>query len=135
MVIFKNKSYQICTAEPDTNFLSHLDCEQPKWVVPDNSPLAAKILSIPYWEAAEDDDGNLTDIIPIEPPNSGMSVQEEIARLKAELVRIDSQAIRPLRAIAAETDTEEDRTILTDLEQQAKAIREQLVELEAADNG
>ena len=102
MIIFANRSWQTDASAPDTNYLEGIDCEQPKWVVPDNSELAGKIKSAPYWTPVEDDSGNL----------------------------MDRQAIRPLRAIAAGTDTGEDREILADLERQAAEFRQQLDELE-----
>ncbi|MCI8603352.1 MAG: hypothetical protein HFE79_04305, partial [Ruminiclostridium sp.] len=43
---------------------------------------------------------------------------------------IDRQAIRPLRAIAAGTATDEDRRILAELEAQAEEIRAQMAELD-----
>lgn len=47
----------------------------------------------------------------------------EIARRFAE---IDRERIRPLAAIAAGTATDEDRNRLTALEEEAKALREEL---------
>ncbi len=122
MIIFSNGSYEQCSEFPDT-----LYDEKAKYCVPDNSGLAVKIMSTPYWEAVEDENGQLVDIIPIEPP---VTDEERIAQLKSELDEIDRLAIRPLRAIAAGTDTEEDREILADLEQQAAELRRQLDELE-----
>ena len=43
--------------------------------------------------------------------------------------------IRPLRAILTGNDTEEDREVLADLEEQAEKIRQQIEELEGKDNG
>ena len=127
MIIFESKTWQKNTSAPDTNYLEGIDCEQPEWVVSDNSELAGKIQSTPFWEPVEDENGHLIDIIPIEPP---VTDEERITQLKAELNEIDRLAIRPLRAIAAGTDTEEDRSILINLENQAKAIRQQLSEIE-----
>ncbi len=80
-----------------------------------------------YWTPVEDDKGNLIDIIPVDPP---VTDKERILSLKNQLEELDRQAIRPLRAIAAGNDTEEDREILTDLEQQAAKLRQQLASLE-----
>lgn len=123
MLIFENKTWQIDTASPDTNYLEGVDCEQPKWVIPDTSELAGKIMSTPYWKPVEDDGGQLVDIVIEEQPIS-------VELLKSELDSLDRQAIRPLRAIAAGTDTEEDREILADLEWQAEVIRAQLAKIE-----
>ena len=127
MIIFANRSWQTDASAPDTNYLDGIDCEQPKWVVPDNSELAGKIKSAPYWTPVEDDSGNLIDIIPVDPP---VTDKEKILSLKNQLEELDRQAIRPLRAIAAGTDTGEDREILADLERQAAEFRQQLDELE-----
>ncbi|MDE6724524.1 MAG: hypothetical protein K2J79_02870 [Ruminiclostridium sp.] len=127
MIIFENKTWQTSTSEPDTNYLEGIDCEQPKWVVPDNSELTGKIMSTPYWKPVEDGNGQLVDIIPEEPP---VTDEERIAQLKSELDEIDRQAIRPLRAIAAGNDTEEDRENLAELEEQAEEIRLQIAKIE-----
>ncbi len=127
MIIFENRIWQTDTSAPDANYLEGIDCEQPKWVVPDNSKLAQKVMSTPYWTPVEDDKGNLIDIIPVDPP---VTDKERILSLKNQLEELDRQAIRPLRAIAAGTDTEEDREILTNLEQQAEELRSQISELE-----
>ena len=120
MIIFSNGSYEQCSEFPDT-----LYDENAKYCVPDNSELAVKIMSTPYWNPVEDEDGGLIDIIPAEPP---VSDEDKVERLKNKLNEIDRLAIRPLRAIAAGTDTEEDRSILTDLEDQAQRIRNQMSE-------
>ena len=127
MIVFANHSWQTDASAPDSNYLKGIDCEQPKWVVPDNSELAGKIKSAHYWTPVEDDKGNIIDIIPVDPP---VTDKERILSLKNQLEELDRQAIRPLRAIAAGTDTEEDREILTDLEQQAAKLRQQLAALE-----
>lgn len=127
MIIFENGTWQTDTSAPDTNYLEGIDCEQPKWVVPDDSALAGKIMSTPYWEPVEDEEGQLVDIIPTESP---VTDEEKILSIKKQLDEIDRQAIRPLRAIAAGTDTEEDRDILANLEQQAAELRQQLAALE-----
>lgn len=127
MIIFENKTWQTSTSAPDANYLKGIDCEQPKWVIPDNSELAGKIMSTPYWKPVEDENGGLIDIIPEEPP---ITDEERIAQLKSELEEIDRQAIRPLRAIAAGNDTEEDREKLAELEEQAEVVRLQIAKIE-----
>ena len=127
MIIFENRTWQIDSSDPDTNYLEGIDCEQPKRVLPDNSEIAVKIRATPYWNPVENEEGMLVDIIPIDPP---VTDEERISQLKSKLDEIDRLAIRPLRAIAAGTDTEEDREILADLEQQAAELRQQLDELE-----
>jgi hypothetical protein len=53
-----------------------------------------------------------------------------ITELKAELDKLDAQAVRPLRAIVSGTDTEFDHTKLNNLEAQAEEIRRELAELQ-----
>lgn len=133
MIIFENKTWQMNPAFPNSDFWSNDSSEnedKPKWIVPDDSPLAEKIISTSNWEAVEDENGNLIDIVPLIAPISEPSQQEKIKRLKVELTKIDNQAIRPLRAIAAGTADEDDREVLITLEQQAKEIRMQLSDIE-----
>ncbi len=132
MLIFENHGWQISSDSADTNYLEGMDCEQPKWVVHDNSDIAAKVMSTPYWEAVEDEKGQLVDIIPTEPP---VTDEDMILSLKDQLEKLDRQAIRPLRAIAAGTDTEEDRKILKELEKQAAELRQQLDSIETVMEG
>lgn len=131
MVVYENHTYQEMSICPDTNFIPPEDERQPKWVVPDSSEVAAKIRIAGQWEPVEDDKGNLIDItvIPYTPS------QEELNRIraeeiKAELAAIDSQTVRPLRAIAAGTATDEDRARLTELENKADELRAELDKLE-----
>lgn len=127
MLIFKDHSWQKNSEFPDTNYLEGVDCEQPKWVVPDGSELAGKIMSTPYWKPVEDENGELIDIISEEPP---ITDEDRILSLKNQLEELDRQAIRPLRAIAAGNDTEEDRNRLAELEERAEVIRLQIAKLE-----
>lgn len=127
MVVYEDHTYQECSLYPDTNFIPPEDERQPKWVVPDNSEVAAKIRSTGLWEPIEDSEGNLIDItaVPYVPS------QEELAlvraeEIRAELAEIDSQAVRPLRAIVAGTATDEDRARLAELEARADALRAEL---------
>ena len=131
MIVFEDGSCQTNSCNPDSNFLEGFDCKQPKWVVKDGSELAGKILSNRYWDAVEDENGNLIDIVPKEPPEGTRSTEEQTEELKNRLDEIDRQAIRPLRAIAAGTATDEDRRILAELEMQAEKIREEIAELSA----
>ena len=130
MIVFEDGSCQTNSCNPDSNFLESFDCEQPKWVVKDGSELAGKILSNRYGEPVEDENGNLIDIVPKEPPEGTRSAEEQTEELKNRLDEIDRQAIRPLRAIAAGTATDEDRRILAELEAQAEEIRAQMAELD-----
>ena len=123
MIVFEKCNWQKDPDRPDTNFLEGLDCEQPKWVIPDNSELVQKICTASYWEPVTDGEGNLIDIKPVEPP---VTPEEQVTELKGQLNAIDMQAVRPLRAIIAGTATEEDRERLAQLEAQAEALRAEL---------
>lgn len=50
--------------------------------------------------------------------------------LKEELTDIDNRCVRPLRAILAGTDTEEDKEMLKNLETEAQLVRTQIQENE-----
>lgn len=53
-----------------------------------------------------------------------------IPEIKQQLIDLDNQAIRPLRAILAGTPTDEDRTKLAELEVKAERLRNELQEME-----
>lgn len=126
MIVFEDGTHQTTSDCPNENYLRKLDCKQPKWVVDDNSELAKKIIATPHWEPVVDDDGNLVDITPIDPP---LTYEEQIANIKNRLTSIDMQTVRPMRAIATGTATEEDSTKLAELEQRAKQLRAELTEI------
>ena len=123
MLIYRDGSYQINTKFPNINYLQDTNLKQPDWVIDDNSEFAAKIMATPYWEPIVDNDGNLIDIMPTEPP---VTPEEQISELKNQLVDIDMQTVRPLRAITAGTATEEDREKLAELEAQAEKLRTEI---------
>jgi hypothetical protein len=135
MIVFENHSCQITGGYPNENFLVGLDCEQPKWVVDDNSETAKKILSSSCWEPVKDENGKLTDVTVVKAAARKQSEEDKISALKAQLDEIDRLAIRPLRAIAAGTATDEDRSVLAELEMQAEEIRAQMAELNAEKEG
>lgn len=54
---------------------------------------------------------------------------EEKEALISELNRIDSQTVRPLRAIESNQGTQEDRNKLAELETKARAVRAKIQEL------
>lgn len=127
MVVYEDHTYQECSLYPDTNFIPPEDERQPKWVVPDNSEVAAKIRSTGLWEPVEDSEGNLIDItaVPYIPSQEELALVR-VEEIKAELAEIDSLAVRPLRAIVAGTATDEDRARLAELEARADALRAEL---------
>jgi len=60
MIIFDDLNFQTRSDMPNT-----LWDDNAKWVVDDNSELADKILGCDKFEAVEDNDGNLVDVVPI----------------------------------------------------------------------
>lgn len=61
--------------------------------------------------------------VDIPPLSEGELAKQRITEIDAELARLDTEAIRPLRAIQAGTDSQYDRDKLADLELQAAALR------------
>lgn len=55
--------------------------------------------------------------------------QQKISKLKQQLSELDLQAVRPLRAIAAGTATDEDKSRLAEIESQAETLRAEIAEL------
>lgn len=127
MLIFENKAWQISSESADSNYLDGTNEMQPKWVVSDNSEVAAKVMSYQCWEPVENDKGQLVDVVFVKPPETDA---EKTIALKNQLEELDRQAIRPLRAVAAGNDTEKDREILADLEEQVEVIRLQIAKIE-----
>lgn len=63
MVVYKNGSYAINRAYPDTDFTGCAD-----HVVPDGTDLAEKIISLyPNFRIIENDDGGIADVAAAEP--------------------------------------------------------------------
>ena len=59
-------------------------------------------------------------------PTADTLKERETQEAKTRLVEIDKESVRPLRAIAAGTQTKEDTDKLAELEAEAKALREKL---------
>lgn len=55
--------------------------------------------------------------------------QDTLSRLKRELTNMDEKSARSMRAILANTATEDDRQFLANLEQQAEELRQQIKDL------
>ena len=121
MIVFKNGCWQTDSDHPDDNWLDGLECEQPEWVTPDNSPLASKITSLGDIEPVTNEHGELIDVKSPEP-----TTEQKIAELKQQLAELDLQAVRPLRAIAAVTGTDEDKARLSEIESQAETLRAEI---------
>jgi hypothetical protein len=54
---------------------------------------------------------------------------EKVEELKRQLKEIDTKSARSMRAILANVATENDRTFLANLEQQAESLRQQIKDL------
>lgn len=95
-------------------------------IISDNTRLAEEIMRYPKVRliSPTNDFGDIDGIqvVPIEDKHSV---------ILAELDRLDLQAVRPLRAIAAGTATEADRQKLIALEEQATQLREELANITA----
>lgn len=79
MIIYKNKFFVKSEKYPDTDFAGNAD-----WVIPDDSELAEKIISLyPNFEFVFDDDGNPVDVAEIEPEPAPEPVPTDHERLEA----------------------------------------------------
>lgn len=128
MIVYKNGIWQTDSDHPDDNWLNGLECEQPEWVVPDNSELGHKIMRIGgKIKPIVSENGEIIDVTLPEP-----TTEQKIAELKQQLAELDLQAVRPLRAIAAGTATDEDKSRLAEIEGQAEALRAEIANLRKA---
>lgn len=128
MIVFENGGWQTDSEHPNDNWLEgRLDLKQPKFVIPDNSELAIKIQTVQNPKFVTDDDGKLIDIVEDELTNV-----QQVQFLKRQLNELDLQAVRPLRAIAAGTATDEDKSRLAEIEGQAEALRAEIANLRKA---
>ena len=63
MILFKNKGFTTNSDHPNDDWIGNAD-----WVIPDDSELAEKIISLyPNFEFVLDDDGNISDVVETEP--------------------------------------------------------------------
>lgn len=133
MIVFENGAWQTDSDFPDTNYLEGIECAQPRWVVHDNSEVAAKIMSaVRPWTPVEDDNGDLIDIAEI-PPTQDELDRQRAAEIKRQLEELDNKTTRALRAISVGTATDEDAEKLLEIEAQAEILRDELAELEGSE--
>ena len=79
MILYKDKRFVTRSDAPNTDFMGDAD-----FVVPDNSELAEKIVSLyPNFEFVLDDDGNISDVIETEP----VMTAEEIEAHKTKRIQ------------------------------------------------
>lgn len=123
MIVFENLTWQTRSDKPNENW-----GENAKWVINDNSLLAAKIMSTPKWTAIEDEEYNLVDIEAVE-----IEVDRK-AEIISRLAEIDTEETRPLAAITlanliGETPTSYDIKKLSELEAEKVELRAELATL------
>ena len=129
MLVFENGGWQINSESADTNYLEGTNEMQPRWVVHDNSEVAAKIMSaVRSWTPVEDEKSELVDITEI-PPTQDELDEQRAAEIKRQLAELDNLTIRPLRAILTGMSTSEDTEKLREIEAQAAILRTELTEL------
>lgn len=90
-------------------------------IIGDDTRLADEIKQYPKVRLDFDDIDNIQ-VVPIE---------DKHRVILAELGRLDLQAVRPLRAIAAGTATDTDRQKLTEIEEQVAQLRQELANITA----
>ena len=90
MVVFKNKQFVKCEEFPDTDWIGNSD-----WVLDDNderdTELEAKIISLyPNFEFVLGDDGNISDVVEMEPAPvpPAPPTNAELAAAIAELAEV-----------------------------------------------
>lgn len=92
-------------------------------ILPDDSAVAQQIRQYERVQLIGLTDNN--DDIQVVP------LEDRHTAILAELDRLDLQAVRPLRAIAAGTATDADRQKLTEIEEQAVQLRQELANITA----
>lgn len=92
MILYKDGSYTINPAFPDTDFLGNAD-----YIVPDGSELAKKILALfPDFAIVTDGDGKFIDITAIEPapaPEPAPTDHERLEALEQAFMEFVSEVI------------------------------------------
>ena len=114
MIIYADGNWQTDSNHPNSDFSGG----KAVYVIPDDSALADKIIaSSSAVTIITDDSGVPVDAVPI---------VDRRGEIISELEKLDLKAVRPLRAIAAGTATESDRRMLSEIEEQAVKLREEL---------
>lgn len=88
MVLYKDKRFITRSDAPDTDFMANAD-----YVIPDNSELAEKIVSLyPNFDFVFDDDRNIADVTATEPVTKEVPpvppTNAELATAIAELAEV-----------------------------------------------
>ena len=121
MIIYADGNWQTDSNHPDSDFSGG----RAVYVIPDDSALAAKIIALSSAVTIITDDSGV--------PIDAVPIVDRRRQILDELDRLDSQAVRPLRAIAAGTADEQDYTMLSSIETKAKELRKELFEISDAE--
>ena len=114
MIIYADGNWQTDSNHPDSDFSGG----KAVYVIPDDSALADKIISSSSAVTIITDDSGV--------PVDAVPIVDRRGEIISELEKLDLKAVRPLRAIAAGTATESDRRMLSEIEEQAVKLREEL---------
>lgn len=92
MIVYKNKQFTQIGLYPDTDWIGNAD-----WVIPDDSELAEKIISLyPNFEFVFDDNGDISDVVGTEPeplPPAPPSDHERLEALEAAFIEFVSEVM------------------------------------------
>ena len=114
MIIYADGNWQTDSNHPDSDFSGG----KAVYVIPYDSALADKIISSSSAVTIITDDSGV--------PVDAVPIVDRRGEIISELEKLDLKAVRPLRAIAAGTATESDRRMLSEIEEQAVKLREEL---------
>lgn len=114
MIIYADGNWQTDSNHPNSDFSGG----KAVYVIPDDSALADKIISSSSAVTIITDDSGV--------PVDAVPIVDRRGEIISELEKLDLKAVRPLRAIAAGTATESDRRMLSEIEEQAVKLREEL---------
>lgn len=119
----KNKGFQTRSDLPNTNWIGD------EWyVVPDNTPLANKIMQyFPRYDFVLDDKGNLIDVVEVEKTEEEIK-EEKVEEIKSELNSLDSTINRATEDLYVLTNTTPYTTI-QEVINRKEELRKELQEL------
>lgn len=86
MIVYSDKRFSANSGHPNDDWIGNAD-----WVIPDDSELAEKIISLyPNFEFVLDDDGNISDVVETEPAPipPAPPTNAELAAAIAELAEV-----------------------------------------------
>lgn len=135
LIILNGKPVQFSFAAPDTLHAMHYDGTtirqellNDKGLYEENSTDSSIVQ--PFIDAVTAELARLDAIVPPE-PTQAEKAQQRITEIQSLLTANDLASVRPLRAKLAGTSTDFDDNRLVELEEQAQALRAELVTLSA----